>query len=105
MQEELQKEFDNYSKKSSELFKFREENYEILKKNFDLEDEERVAKFTLTEKIDMWIEEGKIKEPIYLDNGAVELSIRPKENKVTIFPKNLYNPNFNQNVNPNQGEN
>jgi len=91
--QEVKKAFESYSKRMKKLDDFRQEHNKILVDHFRLEEEARIAEFTAREKIDMWIDEGKIKEDILLENDLLELRVKPAKKVIQFFFKKFYDPN------------
>lgn len=75
-----------YAEAFKELEEFREENKKVLLKHFELEEKERIAKFTLIEKLKMIGEKNK--KDIFWENKDLEIKLKNK--RVTIFEKKRY---------------
>lgn len=89
---------EDYCKKYEKLQKFREENKKILEEHFRLEEEERRGRFILIEKIEMMIEEGKIKKQIFYEDKNIEIKIDPKKQRIVIFEKKRYGNKKQKNI-------
>ena len=96
-QELVKKEFKSYSNKIREFEKFLKENEALILKYHALEEETKVAEFTAREKIDMFIEEGKVVLPenkkFFMEDDLIELRINMNKRAISFFQKKLYNLN------------
>ncbi len=88
--QQIKREFEKYSKKMQELEAFRVKHGDILLENFRLEEEARMSEFTIKEKIDMWIDEGSVKEDVFLEDDLIEWRVKPAEKKIQLFFKKFY---------------
>jgi hypothetical protein len=79
--------FKTYSDKLGKLQDFEKINGRILKRHFELQEMEMRAKFKAEEQLDMLMENGEIKEDVFLEDTLCEMRIYPRLKTVQIFAK------------------